>query len=155
MQFRSVYPTRLFSGSSTSTLLPSPQPQPPYMYSSPTRLVPFPSSHYSAATNQDYFLGHVVPSNTTGTIGQAGENDSPNNYTCIGAPVNIGPHGFSSINDGGGGGSGREIPTLYNHNHDHEGGGGLSWGRSCTAAGSTTQQKRFDPSSINRFQDGF
>ncbi|CAI9096189.1 OLC1v1032275C2 [Oldenlandia corymbosa var. corymbosa] len=157
MHFRSMYPppTRLFSDSTTAatTLLPPPPP-PPYMYPSPTRLVPLPATHYPATT--DYFLGHVVPTNTTNP---ENSSQSPiNNYTCIGAPVNIGPQG---------------IPSLGNNNYDHEGGAGLSWGRgSCTAAGGgggggggttgTTQhhhhqqqKNRFDPTLINRFQDGF
>nr|XP_027098197.1 zinc finger protein JAGGED-like [Coffea arabica] len=168
MPFRSVYPTRLFSGS-TPTLLPQgqPSPQSPYMYSSPSRLVPFPSQF--PAVN-DYFVGHVVPGGNA-AYSSCSPNQAEitgNNYTCIGAPV-IG-HAFngsitrgSSTTDhhasGGGGvgaddvgGGGSREMTLYN-NHDE----GLNWGRSgsCTGGAGGTTQKRLDPSSINRFQDGF
>ncbi|CDP00627.1 unnamed protein product [Coffea canephora] len=128
MPFRSVYPTRLFSGS-TPTLLPQgqPSPQSPYMYSSPSRLVPFPSQF--PAVN-DYFVGHVVPG------GNAAYS------SCRGGGVGA---------DDVGGGRSREM-TLYN-NHDE----GLNWGRSgsCTGGAGGTTQKRLDPSLINRFQDGF
>ncbi|KAL3510779.1 hypothetical protein ACH5RR_030180 [Cinchona calisaya] len=160
MSFRSVYPTtRLFSGSST-TLLPQPSPQPPYMYSSPSRLIPLPSQYPS-----DYVVGHVVPGGNITHSSSPNQAGISSNYTCTGAPV-IG-HGFNtpqgsnnnygSINRENGTnatsgvvGLGSREMSLYN-NHDE----GLDCGRissSCTGIGGTTQ-KRSDPSSISRFQD--
>ncbi|KAJ8548299.1 hypothetical protein K7X08_030768 [Anisodus acutangulus] len=108
-----LYPiTRLFSGNSTTTLLPPPlQPphQSPYMYASPPHMVSFSSHQYPAQTN-DYFLGHVLSgSNThpTSTPSNFMESTLPldnnntnnnNNYTCIGAPIGhgLGNNGSSS-----------------------------------------------------------
>ncbi|MCD9641846.1 hypothetical protein HAX54_028302 [Datura stramonium] len=109
-----LYPTtRLFSGNSTTTLLPTPpsQPphQPPYMYASPPRMVSFSSHQYPSQTN-DYFLGHVLsgsnthstntPNNFMGSSalapGQTNNNNN-NNYTCIGAPIG---HGLGLGNNG-------------------------------------------------------
>ncbi|KAK4430217.1 Zinc finger protein JAGGED [Sesamum alatum] len=116
--FRSMYPTRLFSTS--SSLIPPPPPPPPpqpqasaYMYASPPRLLStFPSHQYPgpAPPVNDYFVGHVL-SNGTSPVSEG------NHYTCIGAPVG---HGFG--NTGGGGGGVRDV-SLQNQEE------GLSWGR--------------------------
>ncbi|CAN4124814.1 unnamed protein product [Withania somnifera] len=104
-----LYPsTRLFSGNSTSSFLPPPQ-QPPYMYTSPPRMVSFSSHQYPSQTN-DYFLGHVLsgsnthststPNNFMGSSALAtdhGNNKNNNGYTCIGAPIG---HGLGLGNNG-------------------------------------------------------
>ncbi|KAK1416142.1 hypothetical protein QVD17_31930 [Tagetes erecta] len=85
-----VYPTKLFSDTSTTTL----SPVPPHMYTSPASRHNNPySSQYS-----DYFVGHVSGNpppfslhNFNNTIPPPG--DSTTNYTCIGAPVAEGNSG--------------------------------------------------------------
>ncbi|CAK9149327.1 unnamed protein product [Ilex paraguariensis] len=160
LPFRPVYPTRMFPGSS-STLLPSsppgqPPPQPqPYMYTSPPRMVPY-TSQYTQHQVNDYFVGHVLSSNAQ--YNQLNQNyasvPADNNYTCIGAPVGTVGQGFAhgngssrgpdmAVSAGGVGGGGRDMSL---HNQEE----GLNWGRSYTGT-----QQRLDPSSINRFQDGF
>ncbi|XP_011076732.1 zinc finger protein JAGGED-like isoform X2 [Sesamum indicum] len=118
--FRSMYPTRLFSTS--SPLIPAPPPPPPpqpqaasYMYASPPRLLSFASQHPAAPPVNDYFVGHVL-SNSNSSYG-ATQPSEGNHYTCIGAPVG---HGFG--NTGGGGGGVRDV-SLQNQEE------GLSWGR--------------------------
>ncbi|XP_034682333.1 zinc finger protein JAGGED-like isoform X2 [Vitis riparia] len=151
LPFRSVYPTRMFSGSSSTLLTPPPQP---YLYASPSRLVSYPSQYPPPSMN-DYYVGHVLSSGSQYShpgLNYGGASDS--NYTCIGAPVG---HGFPPSNGGGrgselggsgggggGGGGGGRDGSLQNQEE------GLNWGRSY--AGS---QQRMDPSLINRFQDGF
>ncbi|KAF5794101.1 putative transcription factor C2H2 family [Helianthus annuus] len=79
-----VYPTKLFSDTSTTILPPQP---PPHMYtSSASRLNnPYPMN--------DYFVGHVCSGNAPPFTLQnmngatAPPPESANNYTCIGAPV--------------------------------------------------------------------
>lgn len=140
--FRSIYPAaaRLFSGggSSSSPMLQAAQggqpPPPPYMYSSPSRLVPFPTQYPS--TNE-YFVGHVLPAPLHTSSSPQQQEGNNNNYTCIGAPV---------VGNGG-----REMSVYGHHHHHHE--EGLSWGGRTSCTGGT--QQRLDPSSINRFQDGF
>ncbi|XP_070043829.1 zinc finger protein JAGGED-like isoform X2 [Nicotiana tomentosiformis] len=109
-----VYPTRLFSGHSTTLLPPGqpPQPphQPPYMYPSPPRLLSF-SSQYPTGHSNDYFVGHVLSGNSHSStpnnfMGSALPDDS-NNYTCIGAPIG---HGL-----GLGNGSNRGTEGLNNN----------------------------------------
>ncbi|KAL4347889.1 hypothetical protein GQ457_17G005880 [Hibiscus cannabinus] len=77
LPFRSVYPPRMFPGSS-STLMPPPQPY----------LQPYP-----AHSINDYYVGHVLGSGSSQypqqNLNYLGPQDS--NYTCIGAPVG---HGF-------------------------------------------------------------
>ncbi|CBI27013.3 unnamed protein product, partial [Vitis vinifera] len=58
LPFRSVYPTRMFSGSSSTLLTPPPQP---YLYASPSRLVSYPSQYPPPSMN-DYYVGHVLSS---------------------------------------------------------------------------------------------
>ncbi|KAL0463579.1 UNVERIFIED_CONTAM: Zinc finger protein JAGGED [Sesamum latifolium] len=117
--FRSMYPTRLFSTS--SPLIPPPPPPPPpqpqaapYMYASPPRLLSFGSQYPAAPPVNDYFVGHVL-SNSSSSYGAT--SSEGNHYTCIGAPVG---HGFG--NTGGGGGGVRDV-SLQNQEE------GLSWGR--------------------------
>ncbi|CAI9785385.1 unnamed protein product [Fraxinus pennsylvanica] len=92
MPFRTMYPTRLFSGS--SPLLPSPPPgqpppQPPYIYTSPSRLLPL-HSQYPAQPVNDYFVGHAV----SGSNSRYAASPPDTNYTCIGALLGHGfPHG--------------------------------------------------------------
>ncbi|KDP29413.1 hypothetical protein JCGZ_18334 [Jatropha curcas] len=153
--YRSVYPTgRLFSGSSSSALLPPPPapPQPPpthqpYLYTSPSRLPPYPSQyphhhhHQQQQPINDYYIGHVLnnssPSQTFPPHNYNNMGSQDSNYTCIGAPVGHGS-GF-----GLGGGSSRGSDQ----------GSGRDGSLSSYAG---TQQQRMDPTtSINRFQDGF
>ncbi|KAL0424743.1 UNVERIFIED_CONTAM: Zinc finger protein JAGGED [Sesamum radiatum] len=84
--FRSMYPTRLFSTS--SPLIPPPPPPPPpqpqaapYMYASPPRLLSFASQYPGAAPVNDYFVGHVL-SNSSSSYGATPSEG--NHYTCIG-----------------------------------------------------------------------
>ncbi|KAK6132054.1 hypothetical protein DH2020_034201 [Rehmannia glutinosa] len=101
---------RLFSNS--SPLIPPPPPPPPaaptppYMYTSPPRLLSFHSQYPTPPPANDYFLGHVL-SNPT----------HEGNYTCIGAPV-----GHGGIGGGVGGGGVRDMSV---HNQEE----GLNWGR--------------------------
>ncbi|KAK8714076.1 hypothetical protein V6N13_149277 [Hibiscus sabdariffa] len=81
LPFRSVYPPRMFPGSS-STLMP---PPPPYLHSSPSRLSSYPIN--------DYYVGHIQ--NPQQNLNYLGPQDS--NYTCIGAPVG---HGFGRADFG-------------------------------------------------------
>nr|GMD38031.1 zinc finger protein JAGGED-like [Ipomoea batatas] len=131
LQYRSIYPTRLFSGTSTNTLVPTPPPagQPPpvqpYVYASPPRLqVSFPSSHYPV---NDYFVGHVLPT-TQSSPSYASAAPPETSYTCIGAPVGHGvlPSGRGSSEGVPGGGVAVRDMSLYSN-----------------------------ASPINRFQDGF
>ncbi|KAK3189249.1 hypothetical protein Dsin_028810 [Dipteronia sinensis] len=136
--FRSVYPPRLFSGSSSSTLIPPPQPppsQPPqqqYPYPSPSRPTSsYPSHQYPPPPHHmnDCYVGHVLSSSSTypphqhQNINYMGGGAPESNYTCIGAPVG---HGFVP-------GPSRGSSDLAGSS---SGGGG-------------------DSSMINRFQDGF
>uniref|UniRef100_A0A2C9VNN8 C2H2-type domain-containing protein n=1 Tax=Manihot esculenta TaxID=3983 RepID=A0A2C9VNN8_MANES len=124
--YRSVYPTRLFSGSSSGLLPPAP-PQPPhqpYLYTSPSRLTPYPSQCSHQQPINDYYIGHVLnnnssqsyPSHQSMTYNMVGQES---NYTCIGAPS----------------------------------GGRVELGKEL--AGGAGSQHHLDPPSINRFQDGF
>ncbi|XP_071687257.1 uncharacterized protein [Rutidosis leptorrhynchoides] len=95
-----VYPTRLFSGTST-TVLPPPPPQqtPPNMYTSSASRVNNNNHPYSSQYPiNDYFVGHVCSTpnpppppfslqNITGTSVPPPLPESSTNYTCIGAPV--------------------------------------------------------------------
>lgn len=112
-----VYPTRLFSGTSP-TIAPPQQPQ--HMYTSPaSRLNNSYSPQYPI---NDYFVGHVCSGNPpqfslhsmNGTT--VPPPDSTTNYTCIGAPVG---QGFPLVGGNGGGGSGsRDMsPSTVNRNH--------------------------------------
>ncbi|XP_057481514.1 zinc finger protein JAGGED-like [Actinidia eriantha] len=117
LPFSPVYPTRLFSGSS-STILPPPQPHQPYLYPSPPHLISYPSQYPPPSGHHavnDYFLGHVLP------------RPPDTNYTCIGAPIRHAyPHGGRGPDMAASGGGGGEVSMQH-----------------------------LDPSSINRFQDGF
>ncbi|XVE75198.1 hypothetical protein DITRI_Ditri12bG0076400 [Diplodiscus trichospermus] len=151
LPFRSVYPPRLFSGSS-STLMPPPiQPPQPYLHPSPSRLSSYPSQ-YPTHTMNDYYVGHVLGSSSSQypqqNLNYVGAPDS--NYTCIGAPVG---HGFglgssrgADLGGPGGGGAGGRDVSLSNQEE------GLNWGRSYAGG---TQQRLDHHSTINRFQDGF
>ncbi|XP_038992514.1 zinc finger protein JAGGED-like [Hibiscus syriacus] len=91
LQFRSVYPPRIFPGSS-SMLIPSPPPPPPpYLHPSPSRLSSYPIN--------DYYVGHVPGS--SGSPSQYPQQNlsylvpQDSNFTCIGAPVGHGGRGVS------------------------------------------------------------
>ncbi|KAB1221067.1 Zinc finger protein JAGGED [Morella rubra] len=147
---------RFFSGSPSTQLPPPPQaPQPPqpYLYTSPSRPMSFPTVYAQHQMN-DYCVGHVLSNNQQ--CSQTNLNYSPDStYTCIGAPVGQGFAPVSSrvsdllgsaVGGGGGGGSSGRDGSLHNLEE------GLNWGRSFTG----TQQQRLDlPTSINRFHDGF
>ncbi|XP_061973707.1 zinc finger protein JAGGED [Populus nigra] len=145
--FRSVYPPRLFPGSS-STLLPAPPNQHPhhsYLYTPPSRLPAY-KSQYPQQPINDYYIGHVL--NNTSQTYPSHQNvnynmgGSESNYTCIGAPVGHG--GFGPGSSRSTEGSGRD-GSLSNQEE------GLNWGRNHAAGG---QQQCLDhPSSINRFQE--
>ena len=152
---RSVYPPRLFSGSS-STLMPPPlqPPSQPYLHPSPSRLSTYPSQYPTHPMNE-YNVGHVLGSSSSSQYRHQNHNylgATDSNYTCIGAPVG---HGFGSCSNrgadlagsgGGGGGAGGRDASLSNQEE------GLNWGRSYAGG---TQQRLDYPSTINRFQDGF
>ncbi|KAM6562032.1 hypothetical protein CsatB_022030 [Cannabis sativa] len=114
------FPTRMFSGSSSSNFPPPPPPpQPPQPSQSPytlynnsstpsssNRPIPYSSSHFPPPPH-DYYVGHVLTSNTNSPSQYCHPNltypsSDQSNYTCIGAPV-----GFGTSGSGGGGGSGR------------------------------------------------
>ncbi|KAK9001089.1 hypothetical protein V6N11_082881 [Hibiscus sabdariffa] len=125
LPFRSVYPPRMFPGSS-STLMPPPQP---YLQPYPTHSI------------NDYYVGHVLGSSGSSQYPQQNLNylgPQDSNYTCIGAPVG---HGFGPSPSRGGADA-----SLSNQEE------GLNWGRSYAGG---TQQRLDNPSAINRFQDGF
>ncbi|KAE8661141.1 ERF118 protein [Hibiscus syriacus] len=124
LPFRSVYPPRMFPGSS-STLIPPP----PQLY-----LHPYPTTH----SINDYYVGHVLGSKGSSQYPQQnlhylGPQDS--NYTCIGEPV-FGPSPSCGAGD------------LSMSNQEE----GLNWDRSY--AGGSTQQRLENPPAMNRFQDG-
>ncbi|XP_039019448.1 zinc finger protein JAGGED-like [Hibiscus syriacus] len=110
LPFRSVYPPRIFPGSS-SMLIPPPPPE-PYLHPSPSRLSSYPINNY--------YIGHVLGSSGSSSqypqqnLNYHGPQDS--NFTCIGAPVGHGGRGVS----------------LSNNREE-----GLNWGRSHAAG---TQQ---------------
>ncbi|KAE8702371.1 Detected protein of unknown function [Hibiscus syriacus] len=107
LDFRSVYPPRMFPGSS-STLIPPPPPQ-PYLHSI-----------------DDYYVGHVLGSSQypQQNLNYIGPHDP--NYTCIGAPVGFGPSpSCGGATDFGG----RDLSTSRQEE-------GLNWVRSY-AGGST------------------
>ncbi|KAL8224356.1 hypothetical protein R6Q57_019831 [Mikania cordata] len=87
-----VYPARLFPGTSTTILPPPLPPQPaPHMYTSPASRL---SNHYSSQYPiNDYFIGHVCSGNPQSFNLQnlTGVTTPPpecsNSYTCVGAPV--------------------------------------------------------------------
>ncbi|KAI7998163.1 Zinc finger protein JAGGED [Camellia lanceoleosa] len=142
LPFRPAYPTRLFSGSSSTLLQSQPPPPPPhhqpYIYTSPSHLVSYQAN--------DYIVGHALSGRNTqyGHLNPNYATPPPpppdTNYTCIGAPVG---YAFPPGSRSGGVGGGRDVSL---NNQDE----GLNWGRSYTGT-----QKHLDPSSINRFQDGF
>ncbi|TYI33437.1 hypothetical protein ES332_A04G133200v1 [Gossypium tomentosum] len=148
LPFRSVYPPRMFSGSSSTLMPPTLQPPPPqpYLHPSPSRLSSYPSQYPTHSIN-DYYVGHVLGSSGSSQYPQQNLNylGAPeSNSTCIGAPVG---HGFGagSNRPGGGGTGGRDV-SLSNQEE------GLNWGRSYAGG---TQHRLENPSAINRFQDGF
>lgn len=144
---------RYFSGSSSTHIPPPPpppQPSQPYLYSSPTRPVSFPTHLIPQHPMNEYHVGHVMSSShhqqyhNMNYVAGAGGGES--SYTCIGAPVR---QGFIPGSSGG-----------KDHHQDME--GTLNWGRSYSGGGGGGgQQHRLDtntPNSaalINRFQDGF
>ncbi|KAJ4974620.1 hypothetical protein NE237_007794 [Protea cynaroides] len=146
LPFRSVYTTRLFPGSSSSILPPPTPPPQPYLYSSSSRFVSFPTP--TPHPLNDYLLGHVMPSKNQRNPNQnyIGTAES-SNYSCIGAPLG---HGFASdelsASALGGGADGSQIRNQQDERL-------TNWGRSYSYEGSGTQQHRLDPSSINRFHD--
>ncbi|KAK8303657.1 hypothetical protein V6Z11_D04G165700 [Gossypium hirsutum] len=148
LPFRSVYPPRMFSGSSSTLMPPTLQPPPPqpYLHPSPSRLSSYPSQYPTHSIN-DYYVGHVLGSSGSSQYPQQNLNylGAPeSNYTCIGAPVGHGL-GAGSNRPGGGGTGGRDV-SLSNQEE------GLNWGRRYAGG---TQHRLENPSAINRFQDGF
>lgn len=139
---------RFFTGSPSTQL---PQPPQPYLYSSPSRPMSFPTPYPQHPMNE-YYVGHVLSSNQQCSHPNINYGGPDSSYTCIGAPVGQGFPPASSSRPGaelvgsaavgGEGGSGRD-GSLQNLEE------GLNWGRSFAG---TTQQP---PASINRFQDGF
>ncbi|CAA3019494.1 Hypothetical predicted protein [Olea europaea subsp. europaea] len=126
MPFRSMYPTRVYSGSST-LLPPTPPgqppapPPPPYMYTSLSRLLPFHSQYPSPPVN-DYFVGHAL----SGSNSSYAAPPPDTNYTCIGAPVGHGfPNGTgpSTGNSPAPGVDGVRDTSMNIHDE------GLNWGR--------------------------
>lgn len=158
-------------------MLPPPPHQQPFIYTSPSRPVPYQSLQYPPQQINDYLVGHVLPGSSS--HGQYGPQHNPNygrplgsppegnnNYTCIGAPVG---HAFGHGNDDGiskGGGGGRGDVAMQNRNQNREEEEGEGEGlldlnnriRSSynTAGTQHHQQQRLDHTSlINRYQDGF
>ncbi|XWS22498.1 hypothetical protein CRYUN_Cryun29cG0040800 [Craigia yunnanensis] len=156
---RSVYPSRLFSGSSSTLMAPTLQPLPqPYLHPSPSHLSSYPSQYPTHPMN-DYYVGHVLGSSSSSqyphqNLNYLGAPDS--NYTCIGAPVghvfgsssNPGADSGGSGGGGGGGGAGAGGRDASLSNEEE----GLNWGRSYAGG---TQQRLDYSSTIHRFQDGF
>ncbi|KAJ4960141.1 hypothetical protein NE237_020051 [Protea cynaroides] len=145
--FRPVYPTRIFPGSSIIPPPPPPPPPPPspYLYSSSSRFVSFPSQYPPPApppphSLNDYLVGHVLPSNHRNPNQNYRGTAESTSYTCIGSPLR---HGFPS-DDGSVSVRGADDQSLRNQEE-----GLMSWGRSYGGRG--TQQQRLDPW-INRFQ---
>ncbi|GMH27502.1 hypothetical protein Nepgr_029345 [Nepenthes gracilis] len=146
-----MYPTRLFSGSSSSTMIPPGPPppppaphQPPYLYTSPPRLVSYATAQYPTAhpPNHDYFVGHALPGNSPHfgptNLSYGGGNAPESNYTCIGAPIGFVSSSGPSVQGSDGGGI---LGEGY-------------WGARSYVGATTSQRQRLDSSSINRFQDG-
>ncbi|KAK2405324.1 C2H2 and C2HC zinc fingers superfamily protein [Trifolium repens] len=148
---------RYFSGSSSSTHIPPPPPPPPqptqpYLYTSPSRPVSFPTHIIPQHPMNEYHVGHVMSSNHhqqygglqhMNYVGGAGGGES--NYTCIGAPVG---QGFVP------GSGGAEKGQNHHHQQHQDQDGTLNWGRS-TYSGTQHRLDTHNNSSINRFQDGF
>ncbi|KAK9060016.1 hypothetical protein SSX86_020720 [Deinandra increscens subsp. villosa] len=118
-----VYPTRLFSGTSTTILPPPPPPQQTqHMYtSSGPRLGTNYSSQYPPSHRiSDYFVGHVCNGNPPSFSLQnangvnAATPDSSGNYTCVGAPVT---QSFT-FNGGIGGGADMSPSTVTRYPQD-------------------------------------
>ncbi|XP_022882304.1 zinc finger protein JAGGED-like isoform X2 [Olea europaea var. sylvestris] len=123
MPHRSMYPTRLFSGTS---LLPSPPPdqpppQPPYMYTSPPRLLPL-HSQYPAQPVNDYFVGHAF----SGSSSRYAAPPPDTTYTCIGALLG---HGLSHGTAPGTGSSSASGVDCIRNGSMHIQDEGLNWGR--------------------------
>ncbi|GMY18364.1 zinc finger protein JAGGED [Fagus crenata] len=142
---------RFFSGSPSTTQLPPPPPPPqppqPYLYTSPSRPMSFPTP-YPQHPMSDYYVGHVLNTNQQYSHPNLNYTPDSSSYTCIGAPVGQGfAPGSSRSSDllGSGGSGGGRDGSLHNQEE------GLNWGRSYSG----TQQRLDPPPSINRFQDGF
>ncbi|GAU11501.1 hypothetical protein TSUD_344910 [Trifolium subterraneum] len=147
---------RYFSGSSSSTHIPPPPPPPPtqptqpYLYTSPSRPVSFPTHLIPQHPMNEYHVGHVMSSSHhqqygglqhMNYVGGGGGGGGESNYTCIGAPVGQGFVPGSVGTEKG--------QNHHHHQHQDQDGGSLNWGRS-SYSGTHTHN-----SSINRFQDGF
>ncbi|KAJ1436211.1 hypothetical protein SESBI_04237 [Sesbania bispinosa] len=128
---------RYFSASS-STHVPPPPAQ-PYLYSSPSRPVSFPS-HFPQHQVNDYHVGHVMSSSQAYNMSYGGGGGDSSSYTCVGAPVGQGL--LRSMDAGGKDGS------LQNQEE------GLNWGRSYSGAGGTAQHRlgsSFSDQSVSRW----
>ncbi|CAA7058150.1 unnamed protein product [Microthlaspi erraticum] len=99
--YRSVYSSpMLYTGSSSTNMVPQPPPMPPY---------PYPSNQYSPHNHiNDYYLSQSYRSSrslspnpnlpTTTTVNYMADSPVEPNYTCVGAPV--GQTGFPSRGSG-------------------------------------------------------
>ncbi|KAF5751922.1 zinc finger protein JAGGED [Tripterygium wilfordii] len=122
--FRPMYQqSRLYPGSSSVT--PPQGPHQPLLYTSPTRLVPYPSQYPLQQPINDYYVGHALTPQQYPhqNLNYMGGPDSSNNYTCVGAPVGqvLGHRsGRGSSDMGGAGGGGRDGSVQEE---------GLNWGR--------------------------
>ncbi|XP_039034942.1 zinc finger protein JAGGED-like [Hibiscus syriacus] len=129
--FRSVCPPRLFSGSSSTLMLP---PK-PYLQPTPSHLGSSHTSQYPTQGINDYYVGHVLGINSSLSRSQYHQQNLNNylsgpdsNYTCIGAPVG---NGFG------------HCPT---------------WGSDLVGSGhvgGAGSQQHLDHPSAIRFEDGF
>ncbi|GAB2280061.1 hypothetical protein Dimus_014699 [Dionaea muscipula] len=176
-QHQGGYPSRIFTGSSSLSILPSrpvpppplPLHQPPYnLYTSPVAPArlgnPYPPRPHPP--NHDYFVGHAVPTSSAAHFGQQQTPPLDNmgyrggggsNYTCIGAPVRFMPNSNSGSGrgpvDGGGNRSRVDEGSLdqdvgVNCAIPRSGGGGGGY------VGTLGQRQRVDSSSsINRYHD--
>ncbi|CAA2999215.1 Hypothetical predicted protein [Olea europaea subsp. europaea] len=107
MPFRSIYPTRMFSGSSPpfqpppQGLSPLPPPPPPgmplpppqpYLYTSSSRIGSIPTQYHGQFVNDYFVAGHVHPGNSRYSHSKSSYSSAPQdtNFTCLGTPVGHG-----------------------------------------------------------------
>ncbi|CAI9775147.1 unnamed protein product [Fraxinus pennsylvanica] len=141
MPFRSIYPTRMFSGSSPlfplpTQGLPPPPPTPPpglplpppqpYLYTSSSQIGSFPAQCPGQLVN-DYFVSGQRPRNSQYSHSKSGYYSSAphdTNFSCLSAPVGHGfPNGNASCSQGQDGVD--DVSDMSLHNLEE----GLNWGR--------------------------